>query len=119
MKTFLSLLALAVLSAAGARADSVPIVGLDRDHQPRSQAMSDAEFTKLYASLIQGVAPGTLASLEAREKTAAAATYWLLRDVAVGLGLNFSVGLGPIWSVSAAPRVRLGFSNSTHPKIPD
>lgn len=117
----LAIALLAAGSSAGANAEPVPVVGLDKNHQPRSASLPEAELSKLFGTLLDKVNGSTVAALEAREKTSAPSksAYWLLRDVCVGLGVTLTAGLGPIWSVSAAPRVRLGFSNSTHPKIPD
>ncbi len=117
---FLGALIAFQFAASATFAGTIPVVGLDQNHQPRSVNIPEEQYSQLYRELVGRVGASTLAALEAHEKTDAAKdTYWMLRDVCVGLGLNFSLGLGPIWSISAAPRVRLGFSNSTHPKIPD
>jgi hypothetical protein len=108
------------IAAPPSFAGTIPVVGLDQNHQPQSVRIPEEQYTGLLRELAGSVSRSTLATLESRDKAdLAKETYWMLRDVCVGLGLNFSIGLGPIWSLSAAPRVRFGFSNSTHPKIPD
>jgi hypothetical protein len=57
----------------------------------------------------------TLPSLKAQERNAPPRSRWMLRDIVVGIGLSFSAGLGPIFSLTASPRLRFIFSNSTHP----
>jgi hypothetical protein len=44
---------------------------------------------------------------------------WEVQTIGVGLGATMQAGLGPIWNVSAAPRVRLVFTRGLNPVYPD
>jgi len=43
---------------------------------------------------------------------------WSLRTIGVGVGLKGEIGLGPIFSISLSPRLRLIFTNSVDPIYP-
>jgi hypothetical protein len=43
---------------------------------------------------------------------------WNLRTIGVGVGLKGEIGLGPIFSISLSPRLRLIFTNSVDPIYP-
>ncbi len=43
---------------------------------------------------------------------------WNLRTIGVGVGLKGEIGLGPLFSVSLSPRLRLIFTNSVEPIYP-
>jgi hypothetical protein len=120
-------LALSLMTAlpAVARAESLPVISLDSNHNEKVTAVSADDYTASLGQLITTINSSTLSALQSRENsgvqsaTPAPKIVWMLRDVTVGLGTQLSAGLSHIWSVSFAPRVRFGFSNSTHPKIPD
>ena len=106
------------LLPAMAQAESIPVVGLDKNNKEKAVMVTESEFMTVVGDVINSVNDSTIQTLQ-KQDSGAFVPYWMLRDVCVGLGFTFSAGLGPIWSMTAAPRVRLGYSNSTHPVIPD
>jgi len=118
LKLFRSSIAFAVVIPAIAGAEGIPVVGLDKDHHERAVIVSQQDYVTAVSDVINNVNQSTLLTLQ-RQDANQGKSSWMLRDVCIGLGFSFEIGLGPIWSLTAAPRVRLGFSNSTHPKIPD
>ena len=111
-------LAVLLTSKVCAAAVEIPIVGLDKNHQTVTATLSESDYLKAFSNTITTIHDSTLSALEAREQNSSEAPEWMLRDVSVGIGLNFTAGLGPLYNISVAPRVRMCFSNSTHPKFP-
>ena len=122
MKYRFFLLSLMAAVPGFARADSLPVISLDANHNEKVTVVSTDDYTASLSQLITTIDSTTLSALESREHPRTQTgpkLVWMLRDVTVGLGTQLTAGLSHIWSVSFAPRVRFGFSNSTHPKIPD
>jgi hypothetical protein len=98
----------------------LPVVGLDRHHKEFAVSVSEQEYSGTLGRILTTVHDSALSALDEHERASSdRLPELMLRDVCVGVGLNFTIGLGPIYSVSAAPRVRMTFSNSTHPISPD
>ena len=120
------LFGLAMLASLGlsglAQADTLSLISIGSDQKQSVTEVSPDDYQSSLSALVTTLHDSTLSVLQSRTKSSMPAgpkTQWMLRDVCVGVGTNFSAGLSHIWSVSFAPRVRFGFSNSTHPKMPD
>lgn len=112
------LMAATVAGAPASYAGKLPVVVMEKDKTMKVAKIEDSQFTQAVADVISSLTKSTHKVL--REQPAKAPEGdWFLRNVIVGVGLNFSAGFGPILKVSAAPRVRLCFSNSTQPRMPD
>lgn len=96
-------------------ADELPIIGLDKNHQETVRSLSKEDYVQQFQATIMAVHESTLSTLQSQPKS----TRWMLRDVIIGIGFSLNSDLGPIWKVTAESTVRLCYSNSTHPKIPD
>ena len=99
--------------------ETIPVVGLDKNQQEVSVAIPKEQFQKNFSQVVTTIQDSTLIAIENKERIDGSVSDWLLRDVVVGIGLNLTAGLGPIYHVTAAPRIRACFSNSTHPRFPD
>jgi hypothetical protein len=44
---------------------------------------------------------------------------WGLQTIGVGIGASAQAGLGPLWNITATPRVRLIFTRGANPVYPD
>lgn len=121
MKKILILSAIVTAFSAQSYAseEGLSVVGLDQTHQEMNLTLSSEQYAETLSAIVSNVNDSTLSALQAKERAAQDSSYWMLRDVVVGIGLSFTAGLGPIYHISAAPRIRFCFSNSTHPKIPD
>jgi hypothetical protein len=121
MKWTIGLAMLGAAVPALSRADTLPVVGLDREGKQVGVALESGEYARVLGDIVSTVHDSALSALgrQASSSSSAADTEWMLRDVVIGVGVTFSAGLGPIYSATAAPRVRLCYSNSTHPKFPD
>lgn len=120
MKWTIGLAMLGMAVPALCRADTLPVVGLDREGKQVGVALESGEYARVLSDIVSTVHDSALSALGRQSSSSTAAdTVWMLRDVVIGVGVTFSAGLGPIYSVTAAPRIRLCYSNSTHPKFPD
>ena len=111
------LCALAILMGAVptmAGPHEVPVIQLDRDGNPEQVKIDGKDYTARLKGVMQTFHDSALPALSSTE----ANNNWMLRVVLVGVGVNTSFGLGPIFSIGAAPRVRLLFTNSTDPVLP-
>ena len=119
MKSFFLLLSLTTVAPGFAWADTLPVISLDANHNEKVTAVSSDDYTASLTQLMNTINASTLSAIQNREQNATQAapkTVWMLRDVTVGLGTQLTVGISHIWSMSFAPRVRFGYSDSTHPK---
>lgn len=115
-----------LLAPAFAHAETLPLISVGPDQKENVKQVSSDDFVAAMTQLVAIMNDSTLAALQkqippaaTRGFEAAKKTTWMLRDVCVGVGSTFKIGLGDVWSVSVTPLVRFGFSNSTHPKMPD
>ena len=99
--------------------EGLSVVGFDQTHREMNLTLSSEQYAETLSAIVSNVNDSTLSALQSKERAAQDSSYWMLRDVVVGIGLTITAGLGPIYHISAAPRIRFCSSNSTHPKIPD
>jgi hypothetical protein len=117
-------LALLVVSSGRVRAGDeedldVAVVGLDKAGNAIQRSIPAAVYTRSMAATFSAVHRSLLPSLALRIEPAPKQKAWRLRALGVGLGLSGSIGLGPIISVTASPKLRLVFTNSANPVYPD
>ncbi len=100
---------------AGARANSVPMVGLDDSGNEVTFETSDSEYSDRLTSILSSVDGSVRESMRSASDSPG---HWLIRSFSVGIGLGVEVGIGPIIKVKASPRIRMIYSNSQDPVIP-
>jgi hypothetical protein len=117
-------------SFALAKSPVVVLVGLDSKLHSSSVEVSNEDFDRMMHDTLLTVQDSMLSSLNSAEHSqgrtrdfaetfdAAPSPYWMLRTLVVGVAASVNAGLGPIFSVSATPRIRLIFTNSTDPTLP-
>lgn len=107
---------------------SMTIVGMDQDRSSVVKTVPRVAFQESLGAALTAIHQSILPTLNQTfegsstlscSQTATEGSEWSLRTVGVGVGMSAKVGLGPIWNVSLAPRVRLIFTNSTNPVYPD
>jgi hypothetical protein len=120
MKVSVLLLAAALLAlptfghADESLTDELPIVGFDKNHCQTDALLPKTHYKHLFRKIVTDMHDSAKPVLERQKKRPG----WMLRHVAVGVGVSATVGLGPIYSLTAKPRIRMVFSNSTHPEHP-
>ena len=103
-----------LLATVPALAADLPVITQDDQGVPIETIVSRQEYTRRLARLVAATQESVMPALKAaRERQG-----WKLRTVVVGVGLNASLGLGPIFTLNATPRFRLGFSNNNDPAFP-
>ncbi len=125
---FAAFLATALLPATSTAGEQ-QIVGLDKNRQPASVAVSATTYTDSLKQVIASVNESTLQSLNAltvsnairkdsTRKDSKDSNAWMLRTVGVGLSVTLTAGLGPIFAVSGQKGITLIYSNSADPILP-
>ncbi len=108
--------------ADDARAVSaVPVVGLDADMKSVVKTIPLESYQRSLASAFAAVQDSLAVALSEGAQSAGdqERAAWRIQTIAVGVGVSGQMGLGPIWSVTASPRIRLVFTNSPSPIYPD
>ena len=109
-----------VLSGPDLEASTVPVVSLDELGRSQVKMLPTARYRSAMSSASSAVHDSVVAVLdEHSERQAKAGQRWTLQTIGVGLGLTGQIGLGPLVSITASPRVRFIFSNSKSPVYPD
>ena len=104
--------------------DSVAVLGLDQEGQAVTKWVPKKAFNEhLLASLnaVQDSLKPSLIKLDdnpylMNEKKFKA---WELRTLVIGVGLSAQFGLGPLFSITLSPKLKLIFTNSRNPVYPD
>ncbi len=102
------------LALSGCSRDGIPLLGLDNSGNFITRFASDRQFHDELSKASSQVNESTSIAL----RTSPQDQSGKLRTVAVGLGFNVTLGLGPALSIGASPRIRFIFSNSRAPIIP-
>lgn len=111
-KIFYLIVSMGLLALAFRSEDQIPVVGLTR-----TELVPVSDFEGSLKNAVETIQSSILPVLERHEKTPS--LNWSLQTIGVGIGASAQAGLGPIWNVSAAPRVRLVFTRSPNPVYPD
>jgi hypothetical protein len=128
------------LAPAIAQAADVRMIGLDEDGKSVEVVVPKNEYTNRLTHLLGAArdsAAPVLSEVAARNRDAATSgsgnggaasgapaagadsqNPWILRTVVVGMGVSGTIGLGPIIQLTATPRFRVGFTNSSDVAIP-
>lgn len=97
--------------------DQMPIVGLDALRKSAVKTVSLSDYESSIGAAFSSVQDSITPALDAHSSQRKSA--WSVRTIAVGIAVNAQVGIGPIFSVSATPHLRLIYSNSKSPVYPD
>ena len=97
----------------------IALVGLDRAGNEIANVVPAEAYTESLALAFSAVHKSALPTLAARREAPAEIRTWRLRTLGVGVGLTGTLGLGPIVTLSASPRLILVFTNSKHPIYPN
>jgi hypothetical protein len=108
----------ASFSALGAEMDQVPVIGLDENEAAVVNTIPLEKFQETMKTAFSAVQGSLLSVLDAHEASLKA-TSWRLQTIGIGIGLQGQLGLGPVWNITASPRLRLIFTNSNQPVYPD
>jgi hypothetical protein len=103
---------LARVSLAGTSDTSIPVFG-----QGSVSYVPASSFQDSLKSALSSIQDSLLPVLETHNTDHS--LPWTVQTIGVGLGANAQAGLGPVWSISAAPRVRLVFTRGLNPIYPD
>jgi hypothetical protein len=104
-------------SAESSDTDQIPIVGLNALHQSAVQTVSISDYQSSIGSAFSAVQDSITPALEAHASQKKPS--WSVRTIAIGIAVSAQIGIGPIFSVSATPHLRLIYSNSKSPVYPD
>lgn len=115
----------AAVAGAGdrSRAEKVTVIGMDALDNAAGFDIPADQYRAALTSGLSAVNTSIRPALKARAPAAKAEgkpeKTWNLRTIGVGVGLRAEFGLGPIFKVKLAPRLRLVFTNSLDPIYPD
>ena len=98
---------------------TITVVGLDEDGRSLAKEIPLPAFRKTMRALVMAVNDSAQPILAKRSASVPINQIWALRNLAIGTTIGASIGLGPIWSIAGAARLRLVFSNSKNPVYPD
>jgi hypothetical protein len=122
MKRLAWLLAFVPLSLP---AVDIPLVGIGSDGSPVTQYLSQDDYVKRMSELLASVQETALPVLEGvhpmlhgNARDGRADRSWQLNTFTLGIGLNLSVGVGPVVLLAVAPAFTLVFCNANNPIIP-
>jgi len=109
-----SMAAVVVFGFCGCAQEGIPILGLDDNGRYIERYASDGELRNELMGVSTQVASSTFKALQSATQDQSGT----LRTVVVGLGFNFSGGLGDFVTLGVSPRVRFIFSNQKNPFLP-
>lgn len=111
-------LSLSLVAASGCMDPSdFPVIGIDADGNATQVLISENDYSSKLTATVSAYQDSALPVLQKRP-VAGAAGPWMLRTVAVGIGINTEIGVGDLVKIGAAPKLRLVFSNSSDPVVP-
>jgi hypothetical protein len=99
--------------------EMITVVGLDENHQALEKSVPFSHYQKSMSAVFSAVRDSVEPELESQSSRMPSRRRWELRTLAVGCAVTAQIGLGPIFNISATPRLRLIFTNTTSPVYPD
>jgi hypothetical protein len=103
-----------LLLCAVAFADEVPVIGLTTGGQESVRAIPQETFFKIIEQAVTATHESVLPELACTTVKGP----WRLNSVAVGIGVSATLGLGPIFSIQATPKIFLIYSPLESPIFP-
>ena len=109
-----TVVALFLLLGTSAMAAEIPVVGMNENGKEVVIHVSRSKFAEGVAQMIESTQEDALPALSA----AKTGKKWMLRTLALGIGLDIKLGFTPVFELGIAPRFRAILSNSTNAVIP-
>jgi hypothetical protein len=106
-----------VFAAELPNAPQVPLVGVDKDGRSKAIYIPGEQYLDKLASTLFSVNQAVLPQLNQRVCGQEEYDHFELTSVAVGLGIEFDIGLGAIFSVTTGGKMELIYANQNDPVI--
>lgn len=113
-QTLLSVLCCLLLSTSAFAENTIPVITEDANGNPMVTEVSATEYSARYRATVSTMNDSLMNAINV---SANKNMNWHLRTIAVGIGINMEIGVGPL-KVGAVPKSRLIFTNSTNPSLP-
>ena len=103
-----------LLLARTALGADIPVISGAADGSETMRMLPQSAYSRVVADAVGAVHESVLPQLQCAPDSGA----WRLHTVIVGVGIAAQVGLGPIFSITAKPRIRLLYTRADAPVFP-
>jgi hypothetical protein len=96
----------------------IPVISAGPDGLESVRMLPRGTYSRVVGAAVAAVHDSVLPELGCSDTSAQGSAHWKLHTVIVGVGIGAELGLGPIFSIQAKPRIRLLYTRADAPVFP-